>query len=94
MKIYNLDIKNFRGIKAAKINLGKTITCLIGPGDSTKSTILDAIEYVLSPNWFILFDDTDFTFCDPSEPIKIQVTIGPVPDELISDNKYGLFLRG
>jgi putative ATP-dependent endonuclease of the OLD family len=34
--------------------------CLIGPGDSTKTTILNAIEYALSPKWNLTFTDNDF----------------------------------
>jgi len=94
MLIYHVKIENFRGIKSSDFILGEPVNCLIGAGDSTKSTILDAIEYVLSPNWFIPFDDSDFSNCDISHEIKIDVTLGPVPEDLISETKYGLHLRG
>lgn len=94
MRIYNVKIQNFRGVRSADFKLEKPVVCLIGAGDSTKSTILDAIEYVLSPNWFIPFDDSDFTNCDVSNDIIIEVTVGPVPDGLASDTKFGLHLRG
>jgi len=94
MRIYHAKIQNFRGIKEADFNFTKSVICLIGAGDSTKSTILDAIEYALSPNWFIPFDDSDFTDCDVSNEIIIEATVGSVPDELISDTKFGLHLRG
>lgn len=94
MRIYHLKLQNFRGIKYGNFILAKPVVCLIGAGDSTKSTILDAIEFVLSPNWFIPFDDSDFTNCDVTEEIVIEVTIGPVPNEMIPDNKFGLHLRG
>jgi len=68
--------------------------CLIGPGDSTKTTILDAIELALSPRWNIPFDDTDFYDADTSEPIIIRVTVGDLPEEFKSDAKYGLEARG
>lgn len=94
MKIYQLEIKHFRGIESAKITLEKPLICFIGACDTTKTTLLDAIGYVLLPNWFIPLDDSDFTGCDTSKPILIEATIGPVPEELKSDNKYGLCLRG
>lgn len=92
MRIYQLEIKGFRGIKEGVFNFTTPLVCLIGHGDTTKTTILDAIEYILSPNWFIPIDDSDFTNCDPSI-IEMIATIGPVPDEFMSDSKYGQYLR-
>lgn len=94
MRIYKIKVKNFRGIKEAEFNLDKSLICFIGAGDSTKSTILDAVEYVLYPYWFIPLDDSDFTNCDVSNEVSIEATIGPVPEELTSDSKFGLYLRG
>lgn len=96
MRIYQLEIKNFRGIQDSILNFISPLVCLVGLGDSTKSTILDAIEYVLSPNWFLPIDDSDFTNCNISEDksIKITTTIGPIPEALKSESKYGLYLRG
>ena len=94
MQIYQVELKHFRGIEEGCFSFPKPIVCLIGPGDSTKSTILDAIEYVLSPNWFIPFDDSDFTNCDISKKIEITITVGPIPEEMQSENKFGLCLRG
>lgn len=70
------------------------IVCLVGPGNSTKSTILDAIEYVLTPRWHVPFDDCDFHLGNTSSPIEIAVTVGQLPDRLVSDDKFGLYLRG
>ena len=49
MRITNLEIQNFRGINSCNINFPSEsrVLCLIGAGDSTKSTILKAIEWVL-----------------------------------------------
>lgn len=93
MRVYELEIKHFRGIQCGKFNFTTPLVCLIGHGDTTKSTILDAIEYVLSPNWFIPIDDSDFTDCDTKENIEIIATVGPIPDEFMSDSKYGQYLR-
>jgi len=94
MQIYHVEIEHFRGIEHCRGAFSGQIVCLIGPGDSTKSTILDAIEYVLSPDWFIPFDDSDFTDLDVEKEVKIDVAVGPVPEQLLPDAKYGLHLRG
>jgi predicted ATP-dependent endonuclease of OLD family len=46
MQIRNVQIQRFRGIKSLDWCVDGQIICLIGPGDSTKSTILSAIDYV------------------------------------------------
>lgn len=94
MQVYHIKIQHFRGIEQCQATLKGHVICLIGPCDSTKSTILDAIECVLCPNWFIPLDDSDFTNCEIDKEINIDVTLGPVPDELLSETKYGLHLRG
>jgi energy-coupling factor transporter ATP-binding protein EcfA2 len=71
-----------------------TTAALVGPGDSGKSTILDAIERVLSPRWNIQFDDTDFWDLQTDEPIKIRATITDLPKDFYRDSKFGLALHG
>jgi len=95
MKIRQIEIKNFRGIKNMKWDLpDQNIYCLIGPGDSTKSTILDAIELALSPRWNISIYDTDFYECQINQPIHIYITIGDLSDKLRPLHKFGKYLRG
>lgn len=95
MKIRKIIIKNFRGIKELDWNLPSgDIFCLIGKGDSSKSTILDAIRYVFFPGWPLLFNDADFHKCNIEEPIFIEMTIADFPEEFFDDRKYGLYLRG
>ena len=94
MQIVEVDIKNFRGIKAFKQSFyNKNLVCLIGRGDSGKSTILDAIAYALSPNWNIQFNDNDFYNGDTSIPITIDISI-MVPENFLPEDKYGMYLRG
>lgn len=57
------------------------------PGDSTKTTILDAVEVALSPRWNIPFDDSDFYDADSSAPILIPGAVGGLPEEFKSDAK-------
>ncbi len=66
----------------------------LGPGDSTKTTILDAVEFALSPRWNIPFDDSDFYDADTSAPILITVTVEDLPEEFKSDAKFGCLARG
>jgi hypothetical protein len=74
--------------------VGGNFVCLVGPGDSTKTTILDAVEFALSPRWNIPFDDSDFYDADTSAPILITVTAGELTEEFKSDARYGYLTRG
>lgn len=94
MKIKCIKIERFRGIRELNWHVGGNLVCLVGPGDSTKTTILDAVEFSLSPRWNIPFDDSDFYNADTSAPILITVTIGDLPEEFKSDAKYGYLARG
>lgn len=53
MEIRRIEIQNFRGIKSLAWNIpaGRRFLALIGPGDSTKSSILSAIDMTLSDRW-------------------------------------------
>ena len=95
MKIRKLIIKNLRGIKELAWNLpAGDIFCLIGKGDSSKSTILDAIRYAFYPQWNLTLSDSDFYQCKTENPIVIEVSIGELIDDFCSLNKYGHCLRG
>jgi hypothetical protein len=94
MKIRHIKIERFRGIREMEWRVGGDFVCLVGPGDSTKTTILDAVEFALSPRWNIPFDDSDFYDADTSAPIVITVTVGDLPDDFKSDAKYGYLARG
>ncbi len=95
MRLLQLSIRNFRGIKAFEWTLPKTnLCCLIGSGDSTKSTILEAIRYVFYPDWRPSFNDSDFFNCDTSTNIEIVVTVGNLMDHFIDKKRYGDHLRG
>ena len=95
MFITNLEIEHFRGIQEGNIpfHLDSRVICMIGAGDSTKSTILKAIEWVFWPSWNLIACDNDFYGCDTSTPIIIRGTFKEIPPKLISEDKYGLYLR-
>ena len=95
MKLTNIEIKNFRGIKHACVffPLESRIICLIGAGDSGKSTLLKAIEWALWPSWSLIVTDTDFYNCNTTSPIVITVSVTEIPEALIKEDKFGLYLR-
>lgn len=95
MKIRRINILNFRGIKQLNWNLpDRNIFCLIGKGDSAKTTILEAIRCAFNPQWNLAFNDSDFHLCKTDNPIQIEIVIGDLPDEFCSEQKYGAHLRG
>ena len=94
MKIRYVSVENFRGIRQLEWNVGSDVVCLIGPGDATKSTVLDAIAYTLSPRRFLGVNDADFYAANISEPIVIEVTVTHPPRHLLTESKFGLFQRG
>jgi len=93
-RIHELKISNFRGIKTFSEKFGKNFICLLGRGDSGKTTILDAISCVLSPNWNLSFYDNDFFKGNVNDPIEIEVSLLDLPEKLISEDKFGLYIRG
>jgi len=95
VKIRKVEIQNFRGINQLSWSLpDEQIICLIGKGDSTKSTILEAIRRTFSPQWNLSFNDSDFYGCEPEAPITIEIVLGNLPEIFCSNSKYGNHLRG
>ncbi len=94
MDIKNLKVRHFRGINRLDWDVDGRFVCLIGPGDSTKSTILEAMELALTPRRNVTFDDTDFHNADTDNPILIEITIGEIPNDLLSEAKFGYLVRG
>lgn len=93
-KIRYVEIRNFRGIRHLEWAPNPGINCLIGPGDSGKTTILDAIELCMSARRNFDFTDSVFFNLDVSKSITIQVTVGALPDHLMDLDVYGDVLRG
>ncbi len=93
-RIRRLKISNFRSIQALDWVPSPGINCLIGPGDSGKSTILDAIDLCLGARRNSAFGDMDFFAMNVEEPITISVTLGDLPASLMDIDVYGEFLRG
>lgn len=93
-KIRKICIKNFRALKSFEWHPEDGLNCIVGPGDSGKSTIIDAIDLALGPRQSKVFSDADFYLLDTSEPIQIEITVGDLADPLKNYEKYDLYLRG
>ena len=92
--IRKIVIENFRAMKRIEWLPIAGINCLIGPGDSGKSTILDAIDLCLGARRNTQISDADFHRLDVNNPINIAITLGNLNDSLKSIDTYGLYLRG
>jgi len=96
-KIIHLDINNYRGIRHLHLDFkpDQNLICLIGRGDSGKTTILNAISSTLSPSWNLSFYDTDFYNGDTSKNIEITASLIDFPDRFSDEIKsFGLYVRG
>lgn len=75
MRIRHIEIRNFRGIKSLSWHVKGDFCCIIGPGDTCKTTILTAFDYALSPRTSLSFEDSDFFAQDVDQDIVVQVTL-------------------
>lgn len=92
--IRDIEIRNFRAIRMLRWRPAEGFNCLVGPGDSGKSTVLNAIDFAIGARRQIPFTDADFHNLDTSNPIEIFVTLGALDDELMDLESYGYFFRG
>lgn len=93
MQLRYLQVVNFRGIASLKWRPNHSFCCLIGPGDSGKSTVLEAVEAALSPRW-LAFSEADFLGGNTANPITVEATVGELSRELQSDDRFGLYIGG
>jgi putative ATP-dependent endonuclease of OLD family len=92
-QIRHVSIKNFRSIQELEWNPKPGLNCLIGPGDSGKSTLLDAIDLGLGARRSYPFTDADFFEMDTTRPAEVLITLGNLDDSLKNMESYGSFLR-
>lgn len=92
-RIRKVEIKHFRSIQELSWCPAAGINCLIGPGDSGKSSILEAIDFCLGARRNIQFTDADFHQLDVETPITILVTLGDLDERLKNLDAYGVYLR-
>jgi len=93
-RIRKIEIANFRGIRKLVWWPSPGINCLIGPGDSGKSTILDAIDLCLGARRNVQISDTDFFDLNIAAPISITLTLGALDDSVSTLESFGAFLCG
>jgi putative ATP-dependent endonuclease of the OLD family len=93
-RIRKIEIRNFRSIQSLDWFPSSGMNCLVGPGDSGKSTVLDAIDLCLGARRSASFDDTDFYNLDVGAPISVTLTLGDLSDALKNIDDYGDYLRG
>lgn len=94
MQLRHLRVQHFRGIASLQWYVPGGAICLIGPGDSCKTTILDAVQLALGGHWSVPIHDHDFYQRDLSTPIQIDATVTGLPPTLMADERLGLQLRG
>lgn len=92
MKLRKLTINNFRGIRELEWELHGNIACLVGTGDSRKSTILLALEYLFWSTWNLAISEVDFYKRKTDIPIKISAIVTDLPKKLADEDKFGLHL--
>lgn len=89
-----MTVSNFRGIKTLTWRPKGNLTCLIGPGDSTKTTILDALGLLLTTRTSVGLCDADFYDGKVETPISIEAVLTDLPNDLISLDGLGAFICG
>jgi putative ATP-dependent endonuclease of the OLD family len=95
VQIRKVLVRNYRGIRTADWMLPDIrFICLVGPGDSTKTTLLDVIGLVLSSRWNVQFTDADFYDCQVDKPVVLRVVIGDLPLRMRRDDAHGMELSG
>lgn len=95
MRIENVEINNFRGIKNCNITFPSEsrMIILLGPGDSTKSTLLTAMQWAFWPTWNLAAVDTDFYEKDINQNIVIRCSFSELSSDWLNEDKFGLYLR-
>ncbi|MCK1463087.1 AAA family ATPase [Bradyrhizobium sp. 2] len=92
-RIRIINIENFRCIQQLTWFPSQGLNCLIGPGDSGKSSILDAIDLCLGARRNTSMTDADFHGLDVERSISISITLGELDDGLKSLEAYAPYLR-
>ena len=93
-RIRKIEIENFRSIKKFSWMPSNGLNCLIGPGDSGKSTILDAIDWCLGARRNLNITDADFYQLNVKESIRITLVIGDLHDDFKKLDSYDFYLQG
>ena len=94
MRLWHLRVERFRGIHTLDWHVEGRVIGLVGAGDATKTTILDAIGLLFTPRFGVTFSDGDFFGADATAGLVIEGTIAELPSAALSDDRLGMDLRG
>jgi putative ATP-dependent endonuclease of OLD family len=94
MRLTHLRIERFRGILSLDWIFSDRLTCLIGPGDSAKTTVLEAVALLGSTRTAGFSDYDFFGATGAAGSIVIEGVFADLPDQLLADNRFGLELMG
>ncbi len=94
MRLWHLRVERFRGIRTLDWSVDGRVVGLVGAGDATKTTILDAIGLLFTSRFGFGFSDGDFFGGDASAGLVIGGTISELPKAALADDRLGLDLRG
>jgi putative ATP-dependent endonuclease of OLD family len=83
VKIRGVKLAHFRGIEQLTWFPGPGINALVGPGDVGKTTVLDAIEMVLSPAPSWVASEHDYHRGDTSKPFRIDLLVGNLDADIL-----------
>ena len=84
MKIDKISIKRFRGIKELDFSI-EQLSMLIGNNGTSKTTILEAIHYCLSPSFLSSRIKLSDFYLEEDEPIEITITFDQSFTALLPD---------
>ena len=93
MIILHVRIRNFRSIATLDWSVRDRFVVLVGPGDSGKTTVFEAIDLALGRQWFTA-TDADFRNTITTPPIEIEVSVGELPTGFLDLHGPGTCLHG
>jgi putative ATP-dependent endonuclease of OLD family len=75
MYIETLKIRNFRKYKEKTIHFNKGMNLFVGENNSGKTAIIDAIRYVMDPDYYSVRIQADTDFHDETKSLEISIKL-------------------
>ncbi|MBV9825142.1 MAG: AAA family ATPase [Alphaproteobacteria bacterium] len=85
-----LRIERFRGIEGLEWRPAPGLNVIVGPGDSCKSTILEAIEALLSPAPYINLSEFDYFQRQTSKGFMIEAALAIGDASIVKSERFPL----